>query len=77
MCFTFKKNNKPTKKPVNRFLQDGASAGIRSVQTSTEIKLPKSMERTSEESAPTDNVAARAEFQPVAFWFPNSLPSYI
>ena len=35
------------------------------------------MERTSEESAPTDNVAARAEFQPVTFWFPNSLPSYM
>ena len=39
MYFTFKKNNKQTKKPVNRFLQDDASAGIRSLQTSTEIKL--------------------------------------
>ena len=28
MCFTFKRKNKLTKKPVNRFLQDGASAGI-------------------------------------------------
>ena len=26
MYLTFKKNNKWTKKPVNRFLQDGASA---------------------------------------------------
>ena len=35
MYFTFKKNNKQTKKPVNRlFLQDCASAGIRSLQTS-------------------------------------------
>ena len=47
MCFTFKKNNKQTKKPVNRFLQDDASAGIRSLQTSIEIKLPKTMERAS------------------------------
>ena len=39
MCLTFKKNNKQTKKPVNRFLQDDASAGIRSLQTSIEIKL--------------------------------------
>ena len=39
MCFTFNKNNKQTKKPVNRFLQDDASAGIRSLQTSIEIKL--------------------------------------
>ena len=46
MCFTFKKNNKQTKKLVNRFLQDNASVGIRSPQTSIEIKLPKSMERT-------------------------------
>ena len=30
MCFTFKKNNKRTKKPVNRFLQNGAGAVIRS-----------------------------------------------
>ena len=42
MYFTFKKNNKQTKKPVNRFLHDGASAGIRSVQTSIEIKLCQS-----------------------------------
>ena len=34
MCFTFKKINKQTKKPMNRFLQDGASAGIRSLQIS-------------------------------------------
>ena len=27
MCFAFKKNNKQTKKPVNHFLQDDASAG--------------------------------------------------
>ena len=46
MCFTFEKNNKQTKKPVNRFLQDDASAGIRSLQASIEIKLPKSMELT-------------------------------
>ena len=46
MCLTFKKNNKQTKKPVNRFLRGDASAGIRSLQTSIEIKLPKSMERT-------------------------------
>ena len=39
MCFTFKKNNKHTKKPVNCFLQDDASAGIQSLQTSIEIKL--------------------------------------
>ena len=45
MCFTFKKNNKQTKKPVNCFLQDDASAGIRSLQTSIAIKP---MERTIE-----------------------------
>ena len=39
MCFTFKKNNKQTKKPVNCFLQDDAGAGIQSLQTSIEIKL--------------------------------------
>ena len=39
MCLTFKKNNKQTKKPVNCVLQDDASAGIRSLQTSIEIKL--------------------------------------
>ena len=39
MCFTFKKNNKQTKKPVNCFLQDDATAGIQSLQTSIEIKL--------------------------------------
>ena len=50
MCLTFRKNNKQTKKPVNRFLQDDASAGIRSLQASIEIKLcPKPMERTIEE----------------------------
>ena len=47
MYLTFKKNNKQTKKPVNRFLQDDASAGIRSLQTSIEIKLCQEfMERT-------------------------------
>ena len=39
MCFNFKKNNKQSKKPVNCFLQDDASAGIQSLQTSIEIKL--------------------------------------
>ena len=38
MCFTFKKNDKQTKKPVNRFLQDYASAGIRFLQTSIEVR---------------------------------------
>ena len=37
MCFTFKKNNKQTKKTVNHFLQDDASAGIRSLETSIEM----------------------------------------
>ena len=37
MCFTFKK--KRTKKPVNCFLQDGASAGIRYLQTCIAIRL--------------------------------------
>ena len=41
MCFTFKKHNKQTNKPINRFLQDDASAGIQSLQTSIEIKLSK------------------------------------
>ena len=45
MCFTFKKNNKQTKNPLIIFLQDVASVGIRSLQTSIEIKLPKSIER--------------------------------
>ena len=38
---------KQEKKPINRFLQDGAIAGIRSLQITTEIKLcqTKSMER--------------------------------
>ena len=39
MCFTFKKSNKQTKKPLNCFLQDDASAGIQSLQTFIEIKL--------------------------------------
>ena len=39
MCFTFKKNNKQTKKPVNCFLQYDASAGIQSLQTSIVTKL--------------------------------------
>ena len=34
MCFIFKKNNKQTKKPVNRFLQDDTGVGIQSLQTS-------------------------------------------
>ena len=38
MCFTFKESNKQTKKPVNCFLQDDASAGIQSLQTSIEAK---------------------------------------
>ena len=33
MCLTFKKNNKQTKKPINRFLQDDASAGIQSLRS--------------------------------------------
>ena len=37
--FTFKKNNKQTKKPINCFLQDDASASIQSLQTSIEIKF--------------------------------------
>ena len=42
MYFTFKKAiSKQTKKPFNRFLQDVVSAGIRSLQTSIEIKLSK------------------------------------
>ena len=44
MYFTLKRNNQRTKKPVNRFLQDGASAGIRSLQTSTVIKLCQTLE---------------------------------
>ena len=39
MYFTFKKNNERIKKPVNRFLQDGGSAGTRSLHTSIVIKL--------------------------------------
>ena len=39
MCFTFKKNSKWTKKPVNCFLQDDASAAIRSLQTCIVTKL--------------------------------------
>ena len=39
MCFTFKKNNKQTKKPFNCFLRDDASVSIQSLQTSIEIKL--------------------------------------
>ena len=33
-----KKSNRQTKKPINRFLLDGPSAGIRYLQTSIEIK---------------------------------------
>ena len=39
MCFTFKKNNKQTKKPVNCFLQNRASAGIWSLWTPIVTKL--------------------------------------
>ena len=46
MCFTFKKNNKQTKKSVNCCLQDDASAGIQSLQTSIKVSLPKPIERT-------------------------------
>ena len=35
-----------TGKPVNCFLQDDASAGIQSLQTSIEITLRKPIERT-------------------------------
>ena len=35
-----------TKKRVNGFLQDGASAGMWSLQTSIVIKLPNNMEWT-------------------------------
>ena len=50
MCFAIKESNKWTKKPVNHFLQDGASAGIRSLQTSISNKtLPNVMEQTSVE----------------------------
>ena len=38
-CFTFMKKNKRTKKPVYCLLQDGESAGIRSLQTCIVIKL--------------------------------------
>ena len=33
MSFTFQKNNKQTKKPVDRFFENGASAFIQSLQT--------------------------------------------
>ena len=46
--FYFQENSKQTKKPVNCFLQDDASAGIQSLQTSIEIKLPEPIERTIE-----------------------------
>ena len=39
MCFTFKKRISRQRIPFYRFLQDGASAGIRSLQTSIVIKL--------------------------------------
>ena len=38
MHFTFKRNNQRTKKPVDRFLQDGASAGVQSLQTSIAVR---------------------------------------
>ena len=37
MCFTFKKNNKQTQKPVNYFLHDDESAVMRFPQTSIVI----------------------------------------
>ena len=37
--YTFKKNNKQTKKPINCFLHDDARAGILSLQTSIGMKL--------------------------------------
>ena len=37
--FSFKKMNKRTKKPVDWFLQDGASAGIRSLKVCIVMKL--------------------------------------
>ena len=37
--FYFQENNKQAQKPVNRFLQDGASASMRSLQTSIETKF--------------------------------------
>ena len=40
MYFTFKKNNKQTKNPVNRFLQDGESAGTWFRQTSVVTRDP-------------------------------------
>ena len=46
MCFTVKKNKKKTKKPVNCFLQDEASAGIQFLQTSIEIKRKKDVNFT-------------------------------
>ena len=39
MCFTFTKNKKRAKKPLNRFFQDGESDGIRSLQISIVVKL--------------------------------------
>ena len=48
MRFTFMKNNKRTIKRVNCSLQDGASAGMRSPQTSAVIKLPNAVEWTLE-----------------------------
>ena len=48
MCLTFKpKTINRQRNPLTVFLQDDASAGIRSLQTSIEIKtLPKPMEQT-------------------------------
>ena len=43
MCFTFKKSNKQTKKPVNCFLQDDASAGMQSVTSYQLITLNEIM----------------------------------
>ena len=45
LCFLFTKNNKGSKKPVNHFLQNHASAWYMvSVDSYCEETLPKSME---------------------------------
>ena len=46
MFSTFKNNNKRTKKPVDRFLQDGASAGMRSADLYCDKTLSNAMEWT-------------------------------
>ena len=44
MFFTFEKNDKQTKKPVNRFLQDGASAVYVSADPYCNKSLPNARE---------------------------------